>query len=156
MGIKMTIEDYEITKEGQVINKRTQHILKPQSNNKGYLRVILCGKKYFVHRLVAEKYIPNPNNYEQVNHIDGDKTNNNVNNLEWVSNLMNRAHAVKMGLHLKGGDCPWSKLNWEKVNFIRNNSTYSTKELSNNFNVSEATIRDVINYRTWKTDEKIC
>lgn len=156
MKVKMTMDDYEITKKGLVINKRTKHALKPQQNNKGYLRVILCGKKYFVHRLVAEKYIPNPNNYEQVNHIDGNKLNNTVNNLEWVSNIMNRTHAVKMGLHLKGEDCPWSKLNWEKVEFIRKSSTYSIKELSKKFNVSETTIRDVINYKTWKTDEKIC
>ena len=150
------MEDYEITKNGEVINKRTQHILKPQKNSKGYLRVMICGKKYFVHRLVAEKYIPNPNNYEQVNHIDGNKLNNNVDNLEWVTNKMNREHAVKTGLHLSGEKCPWSKLNWEKVNFIRSCSNYSVKDLSIKFGVSEATIRDVINYKTWKTDEKIC
>lgn len=44
MKVKMTMDDYEITKEGLVINKRTKHALKPQQNNKGYLRVILCGK----------------------------------------------------------------------------------------------------------------
>lgn len=84
----LTMNDYEITKEGQIINKTNGHVLKPQPNGKGYLRVKIEGKLRFVHRLVAEKYIPNPNNYEQVNHKDGNKTNNSIDNLEWVSNSM--------------------------------------------------------------------
>lgn len=51
----LTIEDYEITREGQIINKTNGHILKPQPNAKGYLRVSISKKLVFVHRLVAEK-----------------------------------------------------------------------------------------------------
>lgn len=83
----LTTDDYEITREGQIINKHTGHILKPQPNSKGYLRVSISKKLVFAHRLVAEKYIPNPNNLPQVNHIDGNKLNNSVENLEWVDNL---------------------------------------------------------------------
>ena len=116
MGAKMlTLEDYEITRDGQVINKHTNHVLKPQPNAKGYLRVSISKKLVFVHRLVAEKYIPNPNNLPQVNHKDGNKLNNNVENLEWVDNLENRAHAVKTGLHLSGERATNHKLNWESV-----------------------------------------
>lgn len=150
MGMKITLEDYEITKMGEVINLKTGRILKPQPNNKGYLRVQLCGKRYFVHRLVAEKYLPNPNNLEQVNHKDGNKTNNNVENLEWVSNETNHIHAVKSGLLLSGEKCSWSKLNWDKVNFIRENPQISAKELAETFGVSVSTIRDVKNYKIWK------
>lgn len=143
MGMKITLEDYEITKTGEVINLKTGRILKSQPNNKGYLRVQLCGKRYFVHRLVAEKYLPNPNNLEQVNHKDGNKTNNNVENLEWVSNETNHIHAVKSELLLSGEKCSWSKLNWDKVNFIRENPQISAKELAETFGVSVSTIRDV-------------
>lgn len=147
---KLTLEDYIITKEGQIINGTNGHILKPQLNNKGYLRVIIGGKKMFVHRLVAQKYIPNPDNKEQVNHKDGNKENNNINNLEWVTNIENRKHAVENKLHLCGEDCPWSKLTQENVNQIRSNKILSIEDLAIKFNVSKSTINDILNYRTWK------
>lgn len=154
---KLTIDDYEITKDGRVINKTNNHVLTPQPNGKGYLRVKIDGKLQFVHRLVAQKYIPNPNNYEQVNHIDGDKTNNSVDNLEWVSNQQNREHAVESGLHLQGEDCKWAKLDWQKVEYIRNHPEISVKQYSEIYGVSQSTIKDVISYRTWKNKiEKIC
>lgn len=149
---KLTLDDYEITKEGQVINKRNGHLLKPQPNGKGYLRVSIGGKLQFVHRLVAQKYVPNPENKEQVNHKDGNKLNNSADNLEWVSNQENRDHAVKNKLHLQGEQCPWSKLNWEKVEFIREHREMEDWDLVDLFNVSRSTIWDIWEYRTWKTE----
>ena len=71
------------------------HILKPRINHKGYARVALCSrsrKEYCVHRLVGEAFIINPYNKPQINHIDGNKLNNNVNNLEWVTPRENCLH----------------------------------------------------------------
>lgn len=153
MGFKtFTIDDYIITKEGQIISKkRNNKVLKPQPNGKGYLRVHIAGQMYFVHRLVAEKYVPNPENKPQVNHKDGNKLNNNADNLEWVTNSENRKHAVKNGLH-PHGECPYAKLNWKAVEFIRNHREMKQSELAELFSVSRATIRDVWNYRSWKND----
>lgn len=69
---------------------RPERILTPCKSRYGYLKVILCdkngGRKYtVVHRIVAEAFIPNPDNKPQVNHIDENKTNNAVDNLEWVT-----------------------------------------------------------------------
>lgn len=147
---KLNIDDYEITECGEVINKHTGRYVKPQKNGKGYYRVSIGGKLVFVHRLVAEKYIPNPENKSQVNHKDGDKTNNHVSNLEWVTNKENRNHALKNGLHTTGENCSWSKLTKEQVDFIRKNKDVSSNELAKAFNVSARTIRDVRNYKSWK------
>ena len=72
-------------------------------NNNGYLSVILSfknkSKRFHVHRLVAEAFLENPNNYETVNHIDGNKFNNEVSNLEWASRKQNIEHAWKTGLN---------------------------------------------------------
>lgn len=80
----------------------SERILKMQADNKGYLRirVTIDRKKmtFKVHREVAKAFIDNPENLPQVNHIDGDKNNNSVNNLEWVTNQENAIHAVKNGL----------------------------------------------------------
>jgi len=77
------------------------------ANNKGYLRVVLRHKGdntshgRYVHRLVAEAFIPNPLKLTDVNHIDGDKSNNTVSNLEWCSRKANVEHAWRTGLSTK-------------------------------------------------------
>lgn len=71
----------------------------------GYMIVTLCkGKNQGrqnkrVHRLIMEAFVPNPNNYPQINHIDGNKLNNSLENLEWCSSKHNTQHAIRLGLH---------------------------------------------------------
>ena len=148
--MKLTIDDYIINEQGDVFNKHTGHKLKPQLNGKGYLRVGIGGKLCFVHRLVAEKYIPNPKELPQVNHKDGNKLNNCVNNLEWCTNFENRKHAVQNNLHLIGDKCSWAKLTEKDAIEILKNKTTSSKILAQKYNVSRGTIEDIKHYRTWK------
>lgn len=83
---------YEVSNMGRVRNFETQQVLKHFTSN-GYSRIWLHKenehKKFYIHRLVAQAFIPNPNNYPQVNHKDETRTNNNVDNLEWCTNKYN-------------------------------------------------------------------
>jgi hypothetical protein len=89
--------NYSVTEDGKVYSHRRNHLLKPEvitSRNKGYLRVCLSGTHYMVHRLVAEVYVPNPENKPFVNHIDKDTRNNHKDNLEWVTSQENAEHSL--------------------------------------------------------------
>lgn len=83
---------------GYYISK--EKILKGHVITNGYIQVELQGKPLLVHRLVAETFIENSYNKPQINHIDGDKTNNRVENLEWCTNSENQIHAYKNGLNI--------------------------------------------------------
>lgn len=91
---------YWVSNLGNIKSKKCQ--LKPILNEKGYCKVELSKKgkrkRYFIHRLVAIHFIENTYSKEQINHKDGCKTNNCVNNLEWCTNLENQRHAIKNGL----------------------------------------------------------
>ena len=84
---------YEIDEDGGVYSLRSKKYLKPIKTNSGYLQVSLFvnSKRFYryIHRLVAEAFIDNPNNLLEINHIDENKMNNNVNNLEWCSHKYN-------------------------------------------------------------------
>ena len=103
------IEDtqFYISNMGRIKNIETGNILKPSPNPKGYLCVNLTVNRvkrpFKIHRLVAKDFIPNPENKKQVNHINCDKTDNRVENLEWVTNLENMRHAISHGLYANGG-----------------------------------------------------
>lgn len=113
-----------------------------------------------VHRLVAMAFLPNPNRYEQVNHKDFDKTNNNVENLEWCSPKQNIEHVIDAGRLIRGQDKTLAKLKDIDIEEIRNLHKESIINvrvkrgfltgLANKYGVSRSAISQVVRKVSWR------
>ena len=148
------IGEYEITRDGRVIShkKATPKELKPYFDRDGYKRVtlILNGKPkhYLIHRLVATTYLINEGNKPEVNHIDGNKLNNDLSNLEWVTRSENTKKAYDNKQLVALGK---PKLTLELVKEIRENKENLNREqLARKYNVSCGCIQHIRRGRTWK------
>ena len=132
------------TRKGQALK------LQKKSGKYPYIKVTCNYKQYYVHRLVALAFIPNPIEKPHVNHIDGDKTNNRVSNLEWVTIQENHHHARAAGMYPPGWN---AKLTNEQVMEIRRlyrTGKYKQVALAKLFDVDPRTISGIVNlqYRT--------
>lgn len=158
---------YQISNLGRFRNASTSEILKPNINKDGYLFRNYTGDSGRVYsgrinRLVALAFISNPENKPTVNHIDGIKTNNQVDNLEWATREEQMIHAYKLGLKkpMRGVNHPSHKLSKEDVLYIREHYKAHDREfgmipLAKKFKVSEATIKRVAKqYGTYYKDIK--
>jgi predicted RNA binding protein YcfA (HicA-like mRNA interferase family) len=165
-------EGYEVSNLGRVrgkdrlVKRKTGYCfikgreLKQVFNKKGYPEVRFRKKGSHtrsVHRLVADAFILNCNNKLQVNHIDGNKLNNRIDNLEWVSNSENQLHAYRLGLQPSraGEKNNKAKITDSQVTQIKlsYNLGKSIFEVSKETGISLGIIRDIIYLRTWKSNK---
>lgn len=170
-------DGYYVSDEGDVYSSRTRsgktdgvlHKLKPSPTSTGYLGVALSStddparKQHtlHVHRLVAEAFIPNPNNLPEVNHKRGNKHDNRVSELEWVTQSGNIQHALDTGLNnTKGEHNPSAKLTLDQVREIRamhihNDPNFGNIAIAKRFNIDPTTVSDIIRGKTWADDDYI-
>ena len=169
MTDKLTLVDwdrYDVRENGDVIplcGPKKGSPFKRMTHSSGYHQVQLKFKdgklkKCYLHRIVAYHFLDNPDNLPEVNHIDGDKTNNHVSNLEWCTRKGNAQHALKSGLLSektflpKGESNKNSKLNEDDVLDIRwlYSEGVSMARLAKEWCLDASTIHHVVKYKTWR------
>lgn len=155
-------ENYEVSNLGNIKNtnfKRTgkEQLIKPTKNSSGYLLLSLFKdskrNRFTVHRLVIDAFVLNIDNKKCVNHINGIKTDNRLENLEWNTHSENTLNAFKIGLMKNrfGESQHLSKLTEKQVLEIRENKEcLSYRKMAKKYNVSVFTIQAVVKRITWK------
>lgn len=144
---------YWINQLGQVKRIDANKLLSPGKSN-GYNLVYLWkngeGRGVSIHRLLAETFIPNPENKAEVNHINGIRGDDRLDNLEWVTRDENMAHASRLELFPSGEQCHLSKLNELQVRVIRKSPDLTQRELGKIFGVSHNNIGMIKRGILWK------
>lgn len=160
---------FEVSRDGDVVRKtvttirsngrpikKMRHSLRKTITKKGYVSVSIhigkSTKRVAVHRLVAMTFIPNPKAMKEVNHKNGIKTDNRVENLEWCTRSENVRHSFKLGLRShKGENNSNAKVTRQEVENIRSlaKSGVSPKSISVGYNISLTSIYNIISKRTW-------
>jgi len=147
---------YQISNLGRVKNIKTNYIRKSIITKLGYYQVKLLNKMYLIHRLVAQAFIDNPNNYPEINHSDGNKANNKIENLIWCTRSQNVKHSFDNGLKISvkgifnGGG---GKLTENQVLEIRAKykpKVYHTYILAKEYGVSQHLIMLIVHNKIWK------
>jgi hypothetical protein len=151
---------YEISSQGFVKSLKRKYqpkdvIMKSFNDKNGYSRIALGKKRCFVHRLVAVAFIPNPENKPEVNHINGVKSDNRVENLEWATRKENAIHSHETGLQItKYGEDRGKVSKLKKTQVIeikkRLNEGEKWNHINEDYNVSSTTIYDIFKCKTWK------
>ena len=146
---------YRIYNTGRIYSEYSKKFLKRFDDNSGYLQVTLFsgnnkGRKTIkVHILVARAFIPNPYNLPEVNHINCNKYDNRVSNLEWVSKHDNMVHASKYSYKNRESLSPLNKDKVKLIPLLLNNG-FSIKLIATLYKVGHITIRNIIQGKTWK------
>jgi DNA invertase Pin-like site-specific DNA recombinase len=121
--------------------------------NRVYIRKIGIKRAFSIHRLLAEHFIPNPNNYKEINHKNGIKTDNRIENLEWCTHSYNCKHAITTGLHkpLIGEKHIRAKLKEYQVIEIKKLLKYphNKNEIAKKFNISVRSIYAISSKQNW-------
>lgn len=136
---------YYIHPDGRVLNIKTGNILSNLNHDEGYIVVAIENSRPFLHRLLAETFIPNPRGCKQINHIDCNRANYDLANLEWVHPAEN---SRRTKLHLAGGG-----FTEEIVRMIRAKTEWKrgdTKKMAARLGVPPATISNIKNGWSWK------
>ena len=154
---KDTVQDecYKVSSEGRI--SHNGRILSGSIHKDGYIFVNIRGKQYAKHRVIAEAFIPNPENKPFVNHIDGNKQNNKVENLEWCTQSENIKHSYCNNLQPRGLSTYTGKFTAEQRKEIKelwDSGQYSQRELGKIYGVSHTCIGSIINDK-YKYAEKV-
>ena len=137
---------YKVTDDGQIINAKTNRVLHQYRGRDGYFRSQFGGKTRLIHRVVLSAFVSQPEGKEFVNQIDGNKSNNSLNNLEWCTRSENMKHAYAHNLKSSEGEknsrCKLSKsdVDFIREKYIRGDKEFGELGLANKFGVARQTI----------------
>jgi len=152
---------YEINTEGRVWSWHRLKYLKPEKPKSGYLRVVLCNngklKHKFIHRLVLEAFVGLCPKGKECRHLDGNRLNNNLDNLQWGTRSDNAQDAMRHKTHRatnQNGElntqCKLTKKDVINIVCLWNTKLFRQQEIANMYNISRRNVSHIINRRTWK------
>lgn len=155
--MKEIYKNYYVTPTGDIYSAKSGKTIRQRTNRQGYLLANLsingkC-KTFSVHRLVAMAYLSNPCNYPEINHKNGVKTDNRVENLEWISHRNNVLHAIQTGLTktAKGKSTLNGRFTEDEIRRIRllKHQGFTIRSLARLFNVTHGAINQIVHYKIY-------